>query len=136
MEIKNITKYKINKSRNSGINKKLIGKNRRNKFLFINNNGSATIEITLLSLLIFGILYLYIMYLLFSIGLAKNMYEETEKLYKQNNKNQITITVHENQVPYQIFQTDNFQIRIEMKKEEDDSVTFIRRWQLANTTIS
>lgn len=100
------------------------------------NHGSATIEMTMLISLIMGIIYLFIMYLLFSMGLAKNMEEETIKLYEQDKQEKTEVSLGDGQLRYNVFHNSDFQIKIEMKKEKENPVAFIRRWQLVSRTVS
>lgn len=102
----------------------------------MNNKGSATIEMTLLITFVMGIIYLYIMYLLFSFGLSKNMYEETEKLYHQEREDNTVVTLSENQIQYNIFHVKDYQITIKIKRDVEDPIAYIRRWQLATRTVS
>ncbi len=101
-----------------------------------NNKGTITIEMTLLIPLILGIVYLYIMYLLFSFGLSKQMYEETEKLYHQELTDQKEVSLSENQLTYNLFHVKNYEITLKLKRDIENPVAYIRRWQLAARTDS
>ena len=100
------------------------------------NKGSATIEMTMLIGMIFGIVILYIMYLLYAIGFSKNLYMETESLYQQNQTVQVEVNGSMNRIPYNIFHVKNYQITIYLQRDKENPVAFIRRCQLASRGIS
>ncbi|MGN0437363.1 MAG: hypothetical protein ACI4F4_02485 [Lachnospiraceae bacterium] len=100
------------------------------------NQGSATIEMTMLIGMILGIVILYIMYLLFSIGFSKNLYMETENLYQQNKNVQVEVNGSMAQIPYNIFHVKNYQITSHLQRDKENPVAFIRRCQLASRGIS
>lgn len=101
------------------------------------NKGSITVEMTLLSLFVFSIVYLYVMYLLFSISLASNLYEQTMKLYDDANETfSIEAVSNITILEFNIFRNSDYNIKLHLKRTKEDPVKSIRRWQIAIDTVS
>lgn len=109
------------------------------------NRGSAIIEITLLIPVFLGCIYLYIMCFLFFTESAKKMEQLSECLYTSDRKEDKTI---ENQYKeIQLRREGNmrctwveeqgklFIFYLELRKDTNQPVENIRRWQLVTDTI-
>ncbi len=99
------------------------------------NCGSAVIEITLLMPAFLGCIYLYIMLFLFFIDSGKRMEQLAECIYttKQESvlEQSIVIRTEGNLKIGRIeAQDEPFVIQLELRKDENDPVKNIRRWQL------
>lgn len=64
------------------------------------------------------------------------MYKETESLYHQENNYRREVVLPDNRLRYNIFHVEDYQITIEMKRDKENPVAFIRRWQLVSRTVS
>ena len=101
------------------------------------NKGSAVIEITLLMPIFLGCIYFYIMLLMFLMASGKRMEKMAENMYMAEN---MEMTDSEKDISVRtegkvkIFQMEEkgklFDIHVEMRKQEDNEMENIRRWQL------
>ena len=89
------------------------------------NRGSAVVEMTLLIPLFLGCIYFYIILLLFFVKQADTTYEEVLSMYGRADMNSIEITVEDN----------GLDARFNYKRNADDVVKKLRRWQLVADTI-
>ena len=101
------------------------------------NRGSAVIEFTLLTPILFGCIYLYIVWFLFLIESGKRMEQLTEYIYQT----EVAQDQHSSSEGIQFRKEGNtkeagideqeglFHIRLTIRKDENDPVKNIRRWQ-------
>lgn len=99
-----------------------------------NNQGSITVEMTLLIPFVLGIIFMYIMYLLFSIQTARSMYQQMEIIYEKEDES--AIVLNRESLDFNLFHSKEYKAEIELKVYEKNPITSIRRWQLAAGAIS
>ena len=109
------------------------------------NKGSAVIEISLLMPILLGCIYLYIMLFLFLLESGKGMEYMVENMYEVGNTEKDTSeyfndTVSErtegNVKIYRIEEKGElFDLYLEMRRDENDAVENIRRWQLVTSVF-
>lgn len=106
------------------------------------NRGSAVIEITLLMPILLGCIYFYIMLFVFLLNSGKGMEKMAENMYMAEN---IEKTAWEENVfvrtegEVKIFRIEDigklFDMHIELRKQEENEVENIRRWQLVTDSF-
>lgn len=104
------------------------------------NKGSAVIETTLLIPVFLGCIYFYIMLFLFFVDSGKRMEQIAASMYKvqtaQNGNSEeweedILIRTEGKMKIYRIEEEDGlFDIQLELRKDQNNAVENIRRWQL------
>ena len=109
------------------------------------NRGSAVIEMSLLMPILLGCIYLYIMLFLFLLESGKGMEYMVENMYETGNvKEDASEKLKETlskrtQGNVKIFWLEEkgklFDIYLEMRKDENDAVENIRRWQLVTSVF-
>lgn len=95
------------------------------------NKGSTTVELSLIAPIMVGIVYLYILYFVSLIGWCETEWKEVQQMYGVNEeidleKNECEIKLEDGILGY----------RIIFRKNRDDIVKKIRRWQLEVSTLS
>lgn len=104
------------------------------------NKGSAVIEMSLLMPILLGCIYLYIMLFLFLLKsgkemeyMAQNMYEASN-VGKENSGQWKEALSERTEGKVRIYRIEEkgelFELYLEMRKDENDAVENIRRWQL------
>lgn len=98
------------------------------------NRGNAVIELSLLMPFLLGVLYLYIMMFLLFIGSGRRMAEVAETIYADEEEvSAQNISLRkEGSMRIGTAEEDGkiFTIQIELRRDENDPVENIRRWQL------
>lgn len=104
------------------------------------NCGSAVIELTMLMPVLLGCIYLYIMLFLFFVKSGKGMEELADCIYRiqtnsdresEESGNGILVRTQGKVKTAKMEQQGNlFTIRIELRKDENNPVENLRRWQL------
>lgn len=108
------------------------------------NHGSAIVEMTLLIPVYLGVIYLYILFFLFTIecgflmqGMLEYIYNVEMTFEVQGESDQFSVAKQGN---VQIVRASNsnqiFQTQLELKGSMDDATQKVRRWQIAVSTIS
>lgn len=103
------------------------------------NKGSTVIEMSLLMPVFLGFIYFYIMLFLFFTGSGKRMEEVAEGIYGTDltetaedislrTEGEVRIGTIEEEVKI-------FTIRVELRKDKNDPVKNIRRWQLIGDVL-
>lgn len=97
------------------------------------NKGSAVIEMTLLMPILLGCIYFYIMLFLFFVQSGKRMAEIADCIYEENIEETEEVMMRtEGNVKIGKVEEEGklFRIHIELRKDKNDPVKNIRRWQL------
>lgn len=112
----------------NNINKKRMSEKKENR-------GSVIVEMTFILPICVIMVYLYIMYLLFGVGLSKNLFVQAEKVYTYSEEGSKEIKGNTDKVEVT---TDNplFHATIVLRKNAANPVRSIRRWQLAIRKVS
>lgn len=107
------------------------------------NRGSAVIEMSLLMPILLGCIYLYIMLFLFLLESGKGMEYMVENMYEVGNTEKDTSEYFNDMVSertegnvkiYRIEEKGElFDLYLEMRRDENDAVENIRRWQLVTS---
>lgn len=105
-----------------------------------NNRGSAVIELALLMPVILGFIYLYIMLFLFFTESGKWMAEVAEGIYAEEGTECLTegiILRTEGETRIGSIQEEGklFKMQIELRRDKNDAVKNIRRWQLIGDVL-
>lgn len=109
------------------------------------NKGSAVIEMSLIMPILLGSIYLYIMFFLFLVEYGKEMEYMVEHMYEigstengrsEQTKDGISKRTEGKVRIYRIEeQGDLFDLYLEMRKDENDAIENIRRWQLVTSVF-
>ena len=109
------------------------------------NRGSAVIEMSLLMPILLGCIYLYIMLFLFLLESGKGMEYMVENIYEVGNTENDTSEHFNDMVSertegnvkiYRIEEKGElFDLYLEMRRDENDAVENIRRWQLVTSVF-
>ncbi len=99
------------------------------------NRGGAIVEMTVILPLCIIIIYLYIMYLLYTVQFAGNYFSQAESLYENSAKSNCGDKggVEKAEV---VIDEDLFSMKIVLRRNTQNPVCAIRRWQLAIREVS
>lgn len=104
------------------------------------NKGSVTIEMTIILPFILCILYLYIMYLLFSISASVDMYHQIAEMYElpvgESEEIQTVDISETHEIAIDFFDLSSYRFEVKFRKNQKNPVNSIRRWKNAMSTIS
>lgn len=108
------------------------------------NQGSAVVEMSMLTPVLFAIVYLSIFFFLFFIRSGNCMEELARYMYvKENDSNlereSMHINEHNNGNIKKIWVQEEgkiFEIQLELRGNKTDPVSMVRRWKIAVDTVS